>query len=871
MRRATLPILLAATAAACATDASPLETAPRKPTPLSAAAFGSAAPAVHPAPGVEAAKATMDAARARGSLRLEDCVRASLGMQEDLVAGDEARFRAFLQRDIARSAALPSVHMLLAHDRKDPAGGTVSGSGSGSDSRPVTTQWYLNVVQPIFQGFRDLHAVRSQDAAAEALAEDRRTLERAFATSVARAFFEVVEADAERKPLEESLRLDEERVQEMTARAEQGLARRTEVLLQESRRETTRAALSEVRERRDAARVLLERLIGAGEPVPAREEALIQAALLRSDIRAAERRGDAAAEDLKAASAQRSPRLSAAGNWYFDRWNYSDTDSRTRWDLGLVVDLPLFAGGAFDAQERIARSRIRDAALDRSRVLRTMVEEVDGSLVHLRAGLERLEPLRTNEKFARENLSLLQEEYRQGLATNLEVFTAQTQLQDAAVGLERQEIRSRLDRLEVFLAIGRVDVVEAMIRPAPALVLALAAAAASACGPKDATPAAPAAGAANARAYRVSVQPVESRPLSYAVEAVGTLEAYDVLAVPARVAGVLESLSFDEGDSVARDQQLAVVDGKRYGIQLDQQKAALGRVEAAVESARARTGQAAAALKEAETALERHRGLRAKNAGWVTEDEISSLEAAVARTKAALQEAAAGEKVAAAQVDEARTNVAIAAKDVEDARVRSPIAGTIERRQVSPGQYVRPGDPIATLVDSSRLRVRFRVSEAESVRIRPSQAIEVRVAAFPDRAFGADVFHVNATADPVTRMVECLASVKEPEKGLKPGFFATVRAVVSQSGDAVVIPVAAVLPTERGFTCFVIEEGKARERRLLLGLHTKDDGVEVVTGLRKGETLAVEGAASLVEGVPVEVVAPSMAKAAAPTAGEGAR
>jgi RND family efflux transporter MFP subunit len=397
-----------------------------------------------------------------------------------------------------------------------------------------------------------------------------------------------------------------------------------------------------------------------------------------------------------------------------------------------------------------------------------------------------------------------------------------------------------------------------MNRTALAVSLALAAAAAPGCGLKDEKPASPAPGAAGSRAYMVSVQPVESRALSYAVEAVGTLEAYDVLAVPARVAGVLESLSFDEGDQVKADQELAVVDGKRYAIDLDQQRATVGRTEASVESAKARTSQADAALKEAETALARRRGLREKNPGWVTEDELSSLEAAVSRTRASLAEAQAGVKVAAAQVEEARTNVSIAAKNAEDARVRSPIAGTIERRQASPGQYVRPGDPIATLVDVSRLRVRFRVSEAESVKIHVSQRVEVRVAAYPERSFGAEVFHVNATADPTTRMVECLASMKDPEKGLKPGFFASVRAVVAESADALVVPVAAVLPTERGFTCFVIEDGKARERRLTLGLHTKDEGVEVIAGLRKGETLAVEGAGSLQEGVPVEVVTASV-------------
>jgi multidrug efflux system membrane fusion protein len=397
-------------------------------------------------------------------------------------------------------------------------------------------------------------------------------------------------------------------------------------------------------------------------------------------------------------------------------------------------------------------------------------------------------------------------------------------------------------------------------------VLLCAALAAAACSPPGG---APSGGPGKAsRVYRVGVRTVEPRPLEYAIEAVGTLEAYDVAQVPARVAGTLESLSFDEGDVVTTAQVLAVVDGRRFEMENDMAKAVLGRVEASVESAGARTRQAEAALGEAGSALERRRGLREKNPGWVTADELSALESAVKRCSATVEEARAGEKTAAAQVQEARAGLDLAGKNVEDARVRSPIAGIIESRRVAVGQYVKAGDVIATLVDPSRLRVRFRVGEAESVRLSSGQPVEFSVAAFPGRSLKAEIFHVSATADPSTRMVECLAAVKEPEKGLRPGFFATVRAVVSRSGEAVVVPSDAVLPTEAGFTAFVVEDGKARARTLRLGLQTKDGGIEVLSGLARGDVLAVEGATALQDGVPVAVDAPgAAAPGAAPKTG----
>lgn len=399
-------------------------------------------------------------------------------------------------------------------------------------------------------------------------------------------------------------------------------------------------------------------------------------------------------------------------------------------------------------------------------------------------------------------------------------------------------------------------------------LLAASAALLAACGPKE--PAAPPA-KAGPRAYRVAVQPVGARPLAYAVESVGTVEAYSVVSVPSRVAGVIEALSFDEGDRVTTDQVLAVVDGRRTSLDLERARAAVGRAEAFVGSARARTGQAEAALleadaalKEAETGYARRKGLREKSAGWVSEDELSTLESAVTRARAtsekaraSVEEARAGERVAAAQVEEERAALAITAKDAEDSRVRSPLAGVIERRHVAPGQYVKAGDAVATLVDASRLRVRFRVSEAESVLLRNGQAVEVRVAAFPNEVIAAEVFHVNATADPVTRMVECVAAVKDARAGLRPGFFASVRAEISRAEAAVVVPSSAILPSERGFTAFVVESGKARVRAVRLGLHTREGGVEVISGLAAGESLVVEGASTLQDGVPVTIDAPA--------------
>jgi multidrug efflux system membrane fusion protein len=99
-------------------------------------------------------------------------------------------------------------------------------------------------------------------------------------------------------------------------------------------------------------------------------------------------------------------------------------------------------------------------------------------------------------------------------------------------------------------------------------------------------------------------------------------------------------------------------------------------------------------------------------------------------------------------------------------------------------------------------------------------------------------------------MVECLAEAPEPDPSLRPGFFATA-AVETRTARALAVPEAALQPGEQGWVAFVVEGDRARRRPLVLGLRTRDGSVEVLDGLKEGETLVVRGGRVLYDGAPV--------------------
>jgi membrane fusion protein, multidrug efflux system len=347
---------------------------------------------------------------------------------------------------------------------------------------------------------------------------------------------------------------------------------------------------------------------------------------------------------------------------------------------------------------------------------------------------------------------------------------------------------------------------------------------------------APAARGGAARAVAVRMAPVQTQDVTYDIKSLGSLEAEELVQVTAEVEGAVSAVNFHEGARVGTGTVLARIDPQRYRVELQRADANLRRAQAEADRAR--------------SDLQRREALASEN--LVAPEELQ-------RARTELERLAAE----AASIAAARE---IARQNVRRSEVRAPRAGAINTRTVETGQFVRPGTVLATLVDTSRLRLRFKVSEAESLRAQPGQDLTFRVSALGDRPFKATVYHVGSVADPATRQVEVMAWVKNPGE-LKPGFFAEVALASDTRKAAVVVPEAAVQASERGFVVYAVEAGKARSRAVQVGLRTGTGLVEIVSGLKGGETVVIEGSDRLADGVAVQA---APAPGARPASASGA-
>lgn len=325
--------------------------------------------------------------------------------------------------------------------------------------------------------------------------------------------------------------------------------------------------------------------------------------------------------------------------------------------------------------------------------------------------------------------------------------------------------------------------------------------------------------------FPVEVRPVESRNVEYSVTAVGSLDAFERVAVTARVAGAIERVNFREGQLVGAGQTLAEIEPERYRL--------------AVDAAQATMNKAMASKSEAEAGYARRQDANAKNPGLIRGEEIETW-----RTKM---------QTAAAEVTQAQAAVAQARLNLRDAFVRAPVSGIIQTRTVETGQYVAVGTVLSTLLRRDPLLLRFQVPESDALPLRPGVVARFNIAEDATQ-HEARITHVAAAASQSSRMVDITANVlnsNRPE--LRPGAFARVTVPIGSTRAAPVIPQTAIRPSEKGFLAYTVTGGVAQQRILTLGMRTADGQVEVKEGLRAGEMLVIRGAEALRDGAKVKV------------------
>jgi multidrug efflux system membrane fusion protein len=219
-----------------------------------------------------------------------------------------------------------------------------------------------------------------------------------------------------------------------------------------------------------------------------------------------------------------------------------------------------------------------------------------------------------------------------------------------------------------------------------------------------------------------------------------------------------------------------------------------------------------------------------------------------------------------ATVDERKAELdqALAAVRQLDARiaqkaVRAPFAGDLGVRRVNPGQYVNPGDPIATLTALDPVYVNFSVPQQELAKLRVGGVVGVASDAWPGRTFTARLTTVEPAIGADTRNIWVQALLANPDRALRPGMYVNARLELPPEPNALLVPVTAIQTTAAGDSIILIRGpqatrgGSAHPVPVETGRRI-GNRVVVSKGLKPGDVIVTEGQIRVQPGAKVRVV-----------------
>lgn len=189
--------------------------------------------------------------------------------------------------------------------------------------------------------------------------------------------------------------------------------------------------------------------------------------------------------------------------------------------------------------------------------------------------------------------------------------------------------------------------------------------------------------------------------------------------------------------------------------------------------------------------------------------------------------------------------------DLAKTEIRAPFPGRIGFRRVSEGAYVTTATPLATLQDTSRLKVDFALPERYADEITVGTPFTFTVSASAE-AYKGSVIAVEPQIDPATRSLLVRGLAENPGGRLAAGMFANVDIAINPSNDGIVVPTRAVVPSSSGHSVFVAQDGIASERAIKIGIRTADR-VQVLSGLQIGDVVLTSNLLRVRDRVPVEL------------------
>ena len=309
---------------------------------------------------------------------------------------------------------------------------------------------------------------------------------------------------------------------------------------------------------------------------------------------------------------------------------------------------------------------------------------------------------------------------------------------------------------------------------------------------------------------------------------IGTVQAYNTVAIKSRVDGQIVKINFKEGEEVKVGDPLFQIDPRPY--------------QAALETAQAAKEKDEAQLAGAQLDLDRYQKLLGP--GWQTKQSYDQQKATVEQFQAAI-------KGDAAQIANAKLNLGYA-------DIRSPIDGRLGAKLVDVGNLVHANDntPLVMIAELKPIFVSFTLPQETLDDIQENHkkaALVVRASSGDGKKELAQgkLTLIDNMIDQATGTIHLKARFDNDDERLWPGEFVNLRLILSTHKGVATVPQQTVQVGPNGYYAYVIKPDNTVERRVV-EVASMQDGLAVINkGLAAGEKVVVDGQYRLTEGARV--------------------
>jgi RND family efflux transporter MFP subunit len=200
-------------------------------------------------------------------------------------------------------------------------------------------------------------------------------------------------------------------------------------------------------------------------------------------------------------------------------------------------------------------------------------------------------------------------------------------------------------------------------------------------------------------------------------------------------------------------------------------------------------------------------------------------------------------------VQNARLRLQSSQRRVSDANIKSPINGIVNKRYIEPGAFVTAqGTQMFELVDVSKLKLNVNVNESQVANLNVGNRVQIKSNVFPGDNFSGKITFIAAKADNTLNFPIEIQVENNKKNTIKAGMYGTAIFKFPAQQPTITIPRGAFVGSVSSNEIFVLENGKTAKIRKVIAGRILGENVEVVDGLKEGETAIISGQINLVDG-----------------------